>query len=65
MKPDFTEALIVKGVILAKLGRNDEAKLCADKVLEIKNESEKPKPAKSDLPNYFQKDFSAAQKSRE
>ena len=63
LKADFTEALIVKGVLLAKLGRADEAKLCADKVLEMKNESEKPKPAQPNLPNYFQKDFSAAQNS--
>lgn len=63
LKADFTEALIVKGVLLAKLGRADEAKLCAEKVLEVKNESEKAKPAQSNLPNYFQKDFSAAQNS--
>jgi len=64
LKADFTEALIVKGVLLAKLGRADEAKLCADKVLEIKNESEKSKPAQSNLPNYFQKDFSSTKTSK-
>jgi tetratricopeptide (TPR) repeat protein len=58
---DFTEALIVKGVLLAKLGRADEAKLCANKVLEVKKESEKPKPIQPNLPNYFQKDFSTSQ----
>jgi len=65
LKADFTEALIVKGVLLAKLGRNDEAKLLANKVLEMKKESEKPKPIQSNLPNYFQRSFSAAQNSTE
>ena len=36
LKPNFTDALIGKVVILAKLGRTNEAKLCAEKTLEIK-----------------------------
>jgi tetratricopeptide (TPR) repeat protein len=59
LKTDFTEALIIKGVLLSKLGRGDEAKLCAEKALEMKNGSERAKPTHSKLPNYFQKDFSA------
>jgi Flp pilus assembly protein TadD len=61
LKTDFTEALIVKGVLLAKLGRVEEARLCADKVLDVKKASEKPKPSQPNLPNYFQKDSSASQ----
>jgi tetratricopeptide (TPR) repeat protein len=65
LKSDFTEALVVKGVLLAKLGRNDETKLCAEKLLEIKNETEKPKTETPNLPTYFQKDFSSVQKQTE
>jgi hypothetical protein len=41
LKPDFMEALVVKGVLLSKLGKSEEAKACAEKLLEIKHESEK------------------------
>jgi tetratricopeptide (TPR) repeat protein len=59
LKTDFTETLIIKGVLLSKLGRGDEAKLCAEKALEMKNGSERAKPTHSKLPNYFHKVFSA------
>jgi tetratricopeptide (TPR) repeat protein len=69
LKADFTEAMIIKGILLSKLGRADEAKQCTEKVLEIKNEPEKEKPApinsEKQLPNYFQRDFSTTQNSTE
>jgi len=45
MKPDFTDALLGKGLMLAKLGRAEEAKACANQLLEIKGTQEKPKQA--------------------
>jgi len=63
LKDDFTEDLIIKGVLLSKLGRADEAKQCTEKVLEIKKEPEKTKSEPVNPPRYyFQKD-SAAQNS--
>jgi tetratricopeptide (TPR) repeat protein len=45
MKPDFTDAMLGKGLMLAKLGRAEEAKATANKLLEIKGAQcqEKPK----------------------
>jgi tetratricopeptide (TPR) repeat protein len=42
MKPDFTDAMLGKGLMLAKLGRAEEAKACANQLLEIKGAQEKP-----------------------
>lgn len=39
-KPDFMDALLGKGLMLAKLGRKEEAKACANKLLEIKGTSQ-------------------------
>ena len=36
-KPDFVDALLGKGLMLAKLGRQQEAKAVASKLLEIKD----------------------------
>jgi hypothetical protein len=56
--------LIIKGVLLSKLGRADEAKQCTEKVLEIKKEPEKTKPEPVNPPRYyFQKDSTATQNS--
>ena len=41
LKPDFNDALLGKGIMLAKLGRTEEAKECANKLLEIKGAPEK------------------------
>jgi tetratricopeptide (TPR) repeat protein len=49
MKPDFTDAILGKAAVLAKLGRIDEAKLCAQQALETKGEAEKGKPTDVDL----------------
>ena len=63
LKPDFTNALIGKGVILAKLGRTDEAKLCAKKALETKTESAEGKSVQSNLTNdLIRQEYEAAQK---
>ncbi len=45
MKPDFTDAMLGKGLMLAKLGRAEEAKATANKLLELKSVQceEKPK----------------------
>jgi hypothetical protein len=49
---------------LTKLGRGDEAKLCTEKLLETKNEPEKPKPEQLNPPRYyFQKETTDAEKS--
>jgi tetratricopeptide (TPR) repeat protein len=32
LKPDFTDAMLGKGIMLAKLGRSEEAKACANKL---------------------------------
>jgi tetratricopeptide (TPR) repeat protein len=42
MKPDFTDAMLGKGLMLAKLGRAEEAKACANQLLEIKGAQEQP-----------------------
>ncbi len=36
LKPDFTDAMLGKGIMLARLNRKEEAKECADKLLETK-----------------------------
>jgi tetratricopeptide (TPR) repeat protein len=41
IKADFTDALLGKGIMLARLDRKEEAKQCADKLLELKGEPEK------------------------
>ena len=43
MKPDFTDAMLGKGLMLAKLGRAEEAKACANQLLEIKGDPRKPR----------------------
>jgi tetratricopeptide (TPR) repeat protein len=43
MKPDFTDAMLGKGLMLAKMGRAEEAKACANQLLEVKGAEEKPK----------------------
>jgi tetratricopeptide (TPR) repeat protein len=58
VKPDFVEALIGKGVVLAKLGRIEEAKQCAKQVLEMKNTPEQSNCGLAG--NSFQKDYEAA-----
>jgi tetratricopeptide (TPR) repeat protein len=40
IKPDFTDAILGKGIMLAKLGRTEEAKACANKLLEIRTNTE-------------------------
>ncbi len=44
MKPDFTDAMLGKGLMLAKLGRAEEAKATANKLLEIKGSQSQEKP---------------------
>lgn len=63
LKPDFTNALIGKGVDFEKLGRTNEAKLCAEKALEMKTASEKEKSVQSNSTNdAIQKEYEATQK---
>ncbi|MGE5575209.1 MAG: tetratricopeptide repeat protein [Ignavibacteria bacterium] len=63
LKPDFTDAMLGKGIMLAKLGRTEEAKECANKILEIRGttKQEKPDSAKS-LNNSIRDDWNLAQK---
>ena len=63
LKPDFTDALLGKGIMLARLNRKEEAKECADKLLEAKGTSEKQQTAKAQSENEsIRNDFKAAQK---
>ena len=63
LKPDFTEALLGKSIMLAKLGRKEEAKQLADKLLEEnKGQAEKQKAAEAQSENNsIRNDFNAAQ----
>jgi Flp pilus assembly protein TadD len=56
LKPDYIAALLGKGVALAKLGRTDEAKACAQKVLEIQ-----PTQTKESRFDALQQDFKKKQ----
>ncbi len=63
LKPDFTDAMLGKGIMLAKLGRNEEAKQCANKLLEIKGNTEKETTAQAKSVNESIRDeYNAAQK---
>jgi tetratricopeptide (TPR) repeat protein len=42
LKHDFVDAMLGKGLMLAKLGRTEEAKACANKLLEFKGSVKKP-----------------------
>jgi len=64
VKPDFTDAVLGKGIMLAKLGRTEEAKACANKLLEIKshaNQLEKTVQTKS-VNESIREEYNAAQK---
>jgi tetratricopeptide (TPR) repeat protein len=63
IKPDFTDAMLEKGIMLAKLGRLQEAKECANRILEIKENTkhEETTSAKS-LNESIREDWNAAQK---
>jgi tetratricopeptide (TPR) repeat protein len=62
-KPDFTDALLGKGIMLARLDQKDEAKKCADKLLELKGGSEKLQAAQSQsLNESIRSQFNASQK---
>ena len=64
LKPDFTDALLGKGIMLTRLNRKEEAKECADKLLETKKgTSEKQQTAKAQSENEsIRNEFNAAQK---
>ncbi len=63
LKPDFTDALLGKGIMLARLNRKEEAKECADKLLDIKGASEKQQAIKAQSENEsIRNEFNAAQK---
>jgi Flp pilus assembly protein TadD len=63
LKPDFTDAMIAKGVILGKLGRKDEAKLCAERILDLKGQTEEEKAAQNNsVNNSIKQEYQAAQK---
>jgi tetratricopeptide (TPR) repeat protein len=62
LKPDFTDALLGKGIMLARLNRKEEAKEIADKILKTKNCSEKQAASKAQSENEsIRNDFKAAQ----
>ncbi len=64
LKPDFTDAMLGKGIMLAKLGRTEEAKACANKLLEIKantEQQEKNVQTKS-VNESIREEYNAAQK---
>jgi hypothetical protein len=48
MKPDFTDAMLGKGLMLAKLGRAEEAKACANQLIEVKGDLESKQPIKQE-----------------
>jgi tetratricopeptide (TPR) repeat protein len=63
-KPDFTDAMLGRGIMLAKLGRTEEAKACANKLLEIKgntDQKEKNVQVKS-VNESIREEYNAAQK---
>ena len=49
LKPDFTDALLGKGIMLARLNRKEEAKECADKLLESKRHIRKATVSESTI----------------
>ena len=48
IKPNFTDALLGKGIMLTKLGRNEEAKACTNELLKIKDRAKQEKTVKTD-----------------
>jgi len=63
IKADFTDALLAKGIMLARLDRKDEAKQCADKILELKGGSEKHQTTQAQSLNASIRDqFNASQR---
>jgi tetratricopeptide (TPR) repeat protein len=63
IKADFTDALLAKGIMLARLDRKDEAKQCADKILELKGGSEKQQATQNQSLNASIRDqFNASQR---
>ncbi len=63
LKPDFTDAMLAKGIMLVRLNRKEEAKECADKLLTAKSASEKQQAANAQSENEaIRNDFKAAQK---
>lgn len=62
LKPDFTDALLGKGIMLSRLNRKEEAKEIADKILQTKNYTEKQETTKAQSENEsIRNDFKAAQ----
>jgi tetratricopeptide (TPR) repeat protein len=62
LKPDFKDALLGRGIMLAKLGRNEEAKECANNLLEHKGGSEKQQAVQAQSENEsIRNEFNAAQ----
>ncbi len=63
LKPDFTDAMLAKGIMLARLNRKEEAKQCAEKLLTAKSTSDKQQAVKAQSENEaIRNDFKAAQK---
>jgi len=63
IKPDFTDALLGKGIMLVRLDRKDEAKQCADKLLQLKGTSEKQEAAQTQsLNEAIRSQFNASQR---
>ena len=61
-KPDFSDAMLAKGLI-AKIGRKEEAKECANKLLEIKKETANTQTSQPQSFNdACKQDYLAAQK---
>ena len=62
LKPDFTDALLAKGIMLTRLNRKEEAKECADKLLTAKSTPQKQQTAKAQSENEaIRTDFKTAQ----
>jgi tetratricopeptide (TPR) repeat protein len=62
LKPDFTDALLGKGIMLARLNRKEEAKECADKILKTKDALDKQQATQPQSENEsIRNDFKAAQ----
>ncbi len=63
LKPDFTDAMLGKGIMLAKMGRSEEAKACANKLLEIKGNTDQDRTVSTKSVNEFiREEYNAAQK---
>ena len=63
LKPDFADAILAKGMMLARMGKTQEAKECANRILEIKaNCKQEETSSVKSLNESIREEWNAAQK---